>query len=104
MATFFQIPAEFEFLHRTWRVRKLSKAKAKQYNARGLCDLEHATIYLESTLSYDDMLQTFFHELGHALVHNIGYAFATEEEEEGFVEIMGGLMAQLIKSQKGTFR
>lgn len=97
----FQIPEQFELFHRTWKVRKLTRKQEASY--RGLCDPNHGIIYLQRDLHPDELLQTFFHELGHALMFSLEYEFETDEEEEAFVDSVGGLLAQFMKSQVGSF-
>lgn len=67
---------------------------------RGLCDPYTATIFLRDDQNSEDMLHSFFHELGHALLFATG-AFQAKFHNETLVDQFGALMAQFWTTCKG---
>lgn len=108
-----QIPKQFDLLGRTWKVLPMTAAREKavikenKYDKEdellGFCSKDESRIYLKPGQSVESTMHTFLHELGHAIIHLMGWEF-TEEDEERFVDLLGGMLHQFLKSKKGNFR
>ena len=108
------IPRTFKLVNRTWRVKIVSRrvmCREAHEDAmpepsideapRGLCDPYQAVIYLRKDQTPDDLMHTFWHEVGHALLFATG-AFSTKMHPEPLVDQFGALMAQLWTTCKGS--
>jgi len=111
MAVNISIPLEFELINRTWHVKELTERHERKLLAEyphgeepkgiwGLCDPEHAVIYIRKSSSKDHMMHTFLHELGHALFYALGWDVENEEEK---VDALGAALHQWLKSKRGSF-
>lgn len=105
------IPERFSLMNRTWRVLIVDQARMEQealdgghdYDVRGLCDPYDAIIYLNRDLHtcHEDLVHTFWHEVGHALLFAQGH-FSRRMHDEKKVDKFGGIMAQFWSTCEGT--
>jgi hypothetical protein len=111
MTTKITIPKTFQLMNRTWKVKHLTdKAEARLTKGTelegqrlwGLCDTEHAIIWIRESSNKETMMHTFLHELGHAMFFALGWS-GYFELEEPVVDGMGAAFHQFLKSKKGTF-
>ena len=92
------IPATFKLMGRTWTVEQDSLQCEHQRNM-GLCQNNRNKILLLSKLEGEDMPkdeveQTFFHELTHAVLFTMGKDKLNEDEK--FVDVFAGLLHQAL--------
>lgn len=106
------LPTSFKFVNRTWRVKACTweemawAAYECGHNPdeplRGLCDAYNAIIYLnlDRHTCHDDLVHTFWHEVGHAYLFATG-RFDHKSHDEKSVDQFGALMAQLWSTCQG---
>jgi hypothetical protein len=105
------IPESFKLVNRTWRVKlcdydrmyQLALDSGYDFDIRGLCDPYDAIIYInkDAHTCHEDMLHTFWHEVGHALLFAQGF-FQLRDHYEPSVDKFGALMAQLWNTCEGA--
>ena len=92
------IPATFQLLGRTWTVTQDSQ-ETKHKHLMGECQNNRNTIKLTKGLEgedfpQDEVEQTFFHELTHAVLFTMGKNKLNEDEK--FVDVFAGLLHQAL--------
>lgn len=95
-----QIPTEFQLYGRTYKVRAMTEAEDDQYNAYGIHEFEDALIAIDMTQKSSLRMETFWHELAHALLDATGRFKLSEDEK--FVGQLGNLLHQFHKTKKGA--
>lgn len=73
-----KIPAEVRIGKSTWHVRKVTRCPGQEQCVKriaGLCDFETKTIYILKGLGKKRTMETFIHEIMHA----IGFTYAIPE-------------------------
>lgn len=107
------LPKTFKLVNRTWRVKLVSAEEMARQDendthttinphdaSRGLCDPFEAVIYLNRDFPTDDIVHSFWHEIGHAMLFASG-AFSRKAHNEHIVDHFGALMAQMWTTCKG---
>lgn len=101
----FNIPEQFELGGRIWDVRVVPEGTLKAEDgdgAWGICDPLHAEIKIEMGQPPVHALQTFLHELLHAVAFTQGkehHCDNSKEHED--LDGAAGLLAQFLRSCKG---
>ena len=104
------IPKSFQLLNRAWKVKvcetkEVFEREAKKIGADdiqstlGLTSDLRSLILINAPLTGSDecLLQTYYHELGHAFLFTVGYT----DHDEQHVDLFGGIMAQYVSTKKG---
>lgn len=68
----------------------------------GLYDHSTHTIYLSSTLTGTELIQSWLHEKQHCLLYSAGRSDLSEDED--FVDLMAELEFQSLKTQKASIK
>ena len=94
-----KIPATFKLMGMDYTVRELPQDLREELH--GLHNPADSTIYLDPTLRSQMQHATFYHEWFHAALEAAGREDLSENE--GFVDTMGHLLYQFVKTKKGQF-
>ena len=113
------LPTSFTLVNRKWTVRYVSKEEMAQVQEegghpavnddgedatlRGMCDDHTATIWINRDARHpDDLINTFYHELFHALLFTEGVSGSLHDE--AWVDRFGRFMQQFEQTKKGNYR
>ena len=102
----FKIPKQFELLGQTVAV-EFTEDLQHDKDAYGAANFRSNKIQLQRSskhvpLTADKLEHVFFHELAHYLMYVMGQDELMANEP--FIDMMGGLMYQAIKSSKGELK
>lgn len=93
---------------KVWTIKRLNLESYSTYDdkgnqtghAVGLCEAHCRTILIHNKLSKDLEMETFIHELGHAIFHEIGFGQTSfsSDFEEIIVENFAGVLVGITKT------
>jgi len=89
------IPEEFYLAGRRWKVI-IADLNGEEM---GLCDTNTCTIKLDSENEDEEMEDTFFHELIHAVKYTLGWKDNKKNHHE--CDSLGGIIMQFTNTKKG---
>jgi hypothetical protein len=92
-----KIPTTVKVLGETWRVKRVPGLIEKGYY--GLASFKNRQIQLDKSLKGEELLQTFLHELGHAIFSEVGIHLTSvnHDIEEIIVDNFGKVLAKIIR-------
>lgn len=90
----YTIPKKFDLGGITWKVEQLDVIPG----AMGACSNSEAIIILLKNLSPEVKMQTFLHELAHAILFSMGKS--ADQHDEQFVDGFATFFLQFLKSAK----
>lgn len=97
-----EIPTSFKVLGHTIKVQKIPSKELEALGREaldGLYDHANKVIYLDETLSYANMEQTYIHEKTHCILMLMGEDELSDNEK--FVELMSQISYQIDKTSRG---
>lgn len=97
-----KIPKQFDLFGCTWKV-EFNNTRCNDLTAYGYCDYTTKTILLSdlelnNTLTEDLIIQTYIHEIIHAILDSMYERELSKNEK--FVDMFSQLLYQLFKSAK----
>jgi hypothetical protein len=90
----FHIPKQFDLAGLTWKVEELDVIPG----CMGACSNSDSKIVLLKSLSPEVKLQTFLHELNHAILFSMGKT--ADQHDEQFVDGHANFFLQFLKTAK----
>lgn len=100
-----RIPQQFECMGHTIRIVLLPSKeldKVAEQSVDGFYDHAQKIIYLDDSLSYSYLEETFQHEKAHCILFHMGEdELATNEQ---FVELMAQVLYQIDKTSRGVLQ
>lgn len=93
----FKIPKSIEVAGQEW-VIELKDKILSDHNNFGMTIWKPSRIEIDSSLAGDDRGITYFHELMHVITKTIGRQDLNEDE--GFIDLVGQLLWQSVKTAK----
>lgn len=94
-----RIPDAFTLAGNRWHVEYKTKGEMTQEEevVYGLCHESTYELWIWKRLGHTRRLQTFLHEVGHALLYTMGYL---DKHDEVMVEAVSQLVYQLLSTQE----
>lgn len=82
------IPKRRTILGKVWKIKEIERPVCDDgAECWGLCDTDKREIFIKSTLTEDQKIRTFLHEVFHAVIHESKVKL-THEKEEDFVSAL----------------